>query len=329
MKPPAFWSAPGAMAGLALSPLGLLVSRVTLARMDRPRARAPVPLICVGNPTVGGAGKTPVTAAVAAHLRAIGRTPAVLMRGHGGALEGPLVVTPGHGPADVGDEALLHVAAGLTVVARDRTAGAALAAARGADVIVMDDGFQSPGPARTLTLLVVDGGAGLGNGHVLPAGPLRARFSPQMARADVLVVVGPGRPGEALAAAVRSMGKPVVTGALVPDPQVAAGLRGQSVLAFCGIGRPTKLAETLGALGVAEAALWSYDDHHSYTEADAVALMKEADRSGRLIVTTAKDAVKLRDGPARQALAARTIVLPVTFRTTDDAAFARLIEGAL
>ncbi|CEJ11527.1 Tetraacyldisaccharide 4'-kinase [bacterium YEK0313] len=182
MRAPGFWSDPQSLAGRLLSPLGAAVGALTLRRMAKPGLRAPLPVVCVGNPTVGGSGKTPATRMVMRRLADGGHRPAVLTRGYGGSLKGPVVVdAAGHSAAEAGDEALLHAASGLTVLAHDRPAGAALAAARGATIIVMDDGFQNPSLVKDLSILVVDGAAGLGNGRVLPAGPLRAPFAPQMA----------------------------------------------------------------------------------------------------------------------------------------------------
>ncbi|AVO46901.1 tetraacyldisaccharide 4'-kinase [Phreatobacter cathodiphilus] len=327
MKAPGFWSDPQAPAGRLLAPLGAVVGAVTLARMARPGARAGVPVICIGNPTVGGSGKTPATQWLAALATARGLSPAILARGYGGRLAGPVVVDPAvHGPADVGDEPLLHARRFPTVVARDRPAGAALAVARGAGLIVMDDGFQNPALAKDLSVLVVDGAAGLGSGRVLPAGPLRAPFRPQLARADALLVVGEGEAGEALAALAAEAGRPVLRGRLVVEAETAAWLSGRDVLAFCGIGRPAKFVETLGAAGARNAVLRPFADHHAYGEADAERLLAEAARTGLPLVTTEKDAVKLKGSPALDRLAAATRVVPVSLKVEEEAAAAALLD---
>ncbi|MCZ8316598.1 tetraacyldisaccharide 4'-kinase [Phreatobacter sp.] len=313
MRAPGFWSDPEALAGRLLAPLGALVGAVTLAKMGRDGARAAVPVLCVGNPTVGGAGKTPAAQWLAARLAASGQRPAILARGYGGSLAGPLVVDPAvHGPAEVGDEPLLHARHALTIVARDRPAGAALAVARGATVIVMDDGFQNPSLAKTRSLLVVDGAHGVGNGRVLPAGPLRAPLAPQLARADALLVIGPGEAGDELAALAVRCGRPVMRGSLVVEAKARAWLQDRDVLAFCGIGRPAKFAETLGAAGVRNAVLRPFPDHHAYTDADAERLLAEAKATGLPLVMTEKDAVKLKGSPARDRLAAAATVVAVT-----------------
>lgn len=318
MRAPAFWSEPDALAGRLLAPLGWLVGQATLARMARPGMRAPLPVICLGNPTVGGAGKTPAAQWLAGLLREAGCRPAILARGYGGRLKGPLLVDPAvHGPADVGDEPLLHARRFLTVMAADRPAGADLARRHGADAIVMDDGFQNPSLVKDAAILVVDGAAGLGNGRVLPAGPLRAPFGPQLARADALLVVGEGEPGERLAAAARAAGRAALRGRLEVDAATRGWLSGRDVLAFCGIGRPAKFAETLGAAGTRNAVLEPFPDHHAYDDADAERLLAMARRTGLALVTTEKDAVKLKGSAALEALAAATRVVAVTLTVED------------
>lgn len=330
MKAPAFWSDRQALAGRLLAPLGAAIGALTLARMARPGAHAAVPVICVGNPTVGGAGKTPAAQWLAALAAARGRRPAILSRGYGGRLAGPVLVDPAlHGPADVGDEPLLHARRCPAVVARDRQAGAALAVAAGADLIVMDDGFQNPALAKDLSILVVDGAAGLGNGRVLPAGPLRAPFLPQLARADALLVVGDGAAGEELAALAAEAGRPVLRGRLVVEAEMAEWLTGRDVLAFCGIGRPAKFVETLGAAGARNAVLRPFADHHAYDEADAERLLAEAARTGLPLVTTEKDAVKLKGSPALDRLAAVARVVPVRLDVEEEAVMAALLDRVI
>lgn len=326
MRAPAFWSAPDSLAARLLSPVGALVGAVTLARMDRSGELAPVPVVCIGNPTVGGAGKSPAARLVADRLAARGGRPAILLRGHGGSEPGPLRVDPRrHDAAEVGDEALVHARHHMTVVARDRPAGARLAATQGADLIVMDDGFQNPSLARDLSILVVDAASGLGNGRVLPAGPLRAPFLPQVRRADALMLVGDGEAGEHLAREAAAAGKPVLRARLVPDPAVVAPLAGRDVLAFCGIGRPTKFAETLGAAGLRNVVLRPFPDHHVYSDTDAGRLLDEHRRTGLTLVTTEKDAVKLSGTAALSALAAASIVVPAALREGEPA----LLDGLL
>ncbi len=312
MQAPAFWFSPPGCASALLAPVAAVVDLIARRRFARaPVYRAPVPVLCVGNPTVGGAGKTPTVQALVALVRDLGARPVVLSRGHGGRLPGPVAVDPArHRAADVGDEPLLLAATVPVVISRDRPAGARLAAELGADIILMDDGFQNPFLAKDLSLLVLDARRGIGNGRVLPAGPLRLALSPQLARAGGLVVIGAGTGAEAVIAA--APGLPVWRGRLEP----AADLSGVRVLAFCGIGDPAKFRRSLEEAGAEIAGLRAFADHHPFSEAEAAALLAEAERLGALPVTTEKDQARLTgtDGPARQALVARARTLPVRLR---------------
>ena len=233
--------------------------------------------ICVGNLTLGGAGKTPAAIAVAKILDAAGRRPMVLSRGYGGELAGPVAVDPArHGSADVGDEPLLLARFSPTIVSRDRAAGADAARAAGAGSIVMDDGFQSPGLRKNRSILVVDGRRGIGNGMVFPAGPLRAPLRAQLRRADALLVVGAGAAGEAVA--VRAQGLPVFHGWLEPDAKALAALTQRPVLAFAGIGDPGKFFATLRDAGIEIAAEVAFPDHHRYRRSEARELIERAER---------------------------------------------------
>ena len=321
MRPPAFWDGPAhPPAALALAPLSALYGRLTAARMDRPGRAGPCPVLCLGNFTLGGAGKTPAALALAGILRDLGRAPAFLSRGYGGRLSGPVRVDPArHGFADVGDEPLLLARLAPTVIARDRAAGAGLCAASGADVVVMDDGLQNPGLAKDLALAVVDAGSGIGNGRTFPAGPLRAPLARQWRHVAGLILVGSGEPGERVAAEARRRGLPVHRAALEPD---GSGLTGRRVLAFAGIGRPQKFFASLTACGAQIAAARPFPDHHAYRVADLAGLEAEAARLGAELVTTEKDAVRLPAG-----FGAR--ILPVRLRFADPAAIRAQVAAAL
>ncbi len=324
MRAPAFWQEQG-LAALALAPLGRLYGAATLARMRRPGIALPCPVLCFGNPTLGGSGKTPLVRLATALLREAGHRPAVLLRGYGGRLEGPLIVA-GHSAAEVGDEALLHASSGvLTVIARDRAAGGRLAVNAGATHILMDDGFQNPSLVKTASLLVVDGATGLGNGLVFPAGPLRAPFAAQMAQAQALVVMGGGAAGDALAQ--EAQGKPVIRARLVPEQGAIAALKGQSLIAFCGIGRPDKLRDTLEAHRLGPVVLKAFPDHHAYTDSEAESLLRLARDTGARLVTTEKDAVKLTGSPRLAALREAASVLPVRAEITEGETAFRAVLG--
>src|SRR5580692_11503948 len=227
MREPAFWHRPSSPISLLLLPLGALYGLVAGRRLQRKGLDAGVPVICVGNYHVGGAGKTPCVLALGGMLRDIGETPVVLSRGYGGRLRGPIMVDyERHLACDVGDEPLMLAQTIPVAVARDRTGGVALARSQGASVILMDDGFQNPAVAKDASLIVIDSDRGLGNGCVFPAGPLRAPLSPQLARTDALIVVGKGTAAAAIAAAIAAEGKPVLSAQLQADAASVLALRG-------------------------------------------------------------------------------------------------------
>lgn len=330
MRAPAFWWRPRPdWRARLLAPFGWLYGAITARRMQRPGRSIGIPVICVGNFVAGGAGKTPTAIALAALLAARGESPFVLMRGYGGRLKGPILVDPSrHEARDVGDEALLMAAHARTIVSRDRPAGAALALAQGASVIVMDDGLQNPSLTKNLRFAVVDGGGGAGNGLCLPAGPLRAPLDGQFAATDAVIVIGPGGPGAALAAQAGAAGRPVLTARLAPEPGVAARLAGQAVIAVSGIGRPEKFSATLRELGAEVAAERHFGDHHAYSRADVAGLAAQAVSNGRTIATTEKDMTKL--GPLwPEAERGRLVVVPVRLVFDDAGAIEASLDRAV
>ena len=314
MRAPAFWAAErGGAAAAALAPLSWLHRLAACARaaLARP-VQAGIPVICVGNFTAGGAGKTPTVLALAALLADEGIRPHILTRGYGGHVRGPLRVDPArHDARAVGDEALLLARAAPTWVCRDRPAGAAAAAAAGAPLLLMDDGMQNPGLAKDLCLAVVDGGAGFGNGRMLPAGPLREPLACGLRRAHGLVLVGPDR--RRALAALGPLDMPVIGAALVPGREVEA-LRHQPVVAFAGIGRPDKFFETLADSGCTVIARHVFGDHHRYKAGEIATIVDEAKERDAVPVTTEKDHVRL---PPDTRAAVRT--LPVTLAWHDPA----------
>jgi tetraacyldisaccharide 4'-kinase len=296
MREPAFWYRPSSWISLLLMPLGALYGLVAGLRLRRDGFDAGVPVLCVGNYHVGGAGKTPAVLALAKMLREIGETPVVLSRGYGGRLRGPINVDPGrHAAADVGDEPLMLARTVPVVVARDRIGGVALARSRGASVILMDDGFQNPANAKDASLNVNDGDRGLGNGCVFPAGPLRAPLPPQLARTDALIVVGDGSAAKAVAAAIAAQDKPVLSAQLAADDVSVASLRGKRVLAFAGIGDPDRFFRTLRSNGIEVVGQRAFADHHPFSEHEIAALSAEAKRDALTLVTTEKDLARLRN----------------------------------
>ena len=323
MRAPDFWAADGAMARL-LSPLS---AAWTAAGRARRRATTPflpaVPLICVGNAVAGGAGKTPVALALAGEIKALGLRVGFLSRGHGGYERGPLLVDPAvHDAAAVGDEPLLLARSAPTVIARDRPVGARFLELQGVDVIVMDDGLQNPSLAPSAALLVVDGGFGFGNGRVMPAGPLREPLADALARVDAVALVGDDRAG--VAAAIGDA-RPLFRAHLEPLPgtEKFAGLR---VLAFAGIGRPAKFAETLAEAGARVVELEAFPDHHRWREDEVMEVVERAHALGAVPVTTEKDAARL--SPAARAMVEVFPVALVWWAPAPVAAWVREAAGA-
>ena len=329
MRAPAFWWRAAGWKAAALEPAAALFGAVAARRLRQRGERAGLPVVCVGNPTVGGAGKTPTALRVAAMLAKAGERPAFLTRGYGGRLAGPVEVQVGrHGAKDVGDEPLLLARAFPTVVARERAAGARAARASGASVVVMDDGFQNPSLEKDCSVLVVDGERGLGNGAVFPAGPLRAPLAAQLDRCHAVLVIGAGA-GGASAAAASTRGIPVFTGRLLPEPEAVAALQGRPALAFAGIGHPEKFFATLAQAGIAVAARRPFPDHHRYSSRDAASLVAEAEAAGWQLVTTEKDLARLSGEPALEPLRARSRALPVHLVVDDESAFEQVVLGRL
>jgi tetraacyldisaccharide 4'-kinase len=326
MREPAFWRRKPGLTAWLLAPLSWAYGAIAALRLSQRGRRAGMPVVCIGNFTVGGAGKTPTALEVAHMLAAAGERPVFLSRGYGGRLAGPLLVDPTkHRADDVGDEPLLLARAAATIVARARVDGAALAATAGGGVIVMDDGFQNPSLAKDFSVLVVDGQRGIGNGRVIPAGPLRAPLEAQLARAHALVVVGTASGAADVVAAAQVRNIPVFAAQLRPDPGFLAALGGGRVLAFAGIGDPQKFFMTLADAGIAVAATRSFADHHRYTKAEARALCDDADRNGLILVTTEKDYVRLAGDEALADLAAHAHALPVALALEDEERFKSLL----
>ncbi len=328
MRAPGFWGNPPARPGWAarlLTPLGWLWAAVTARRLARhgTGARMGAPVICVGNLTAGGAGKTPTVIALVERLRARGVAAHVISRGHGGALEGPLAVDPvRHTAQEVGDEPLLLAAFAPVWIGRDRAAAGRAAVAAGARALVMDDGFQNPGIAKDLSIVVVDAGFGFGNGRVMPAGPLREPVAAGLARADLLLAIGGTEARAAFAAAWPALPRAALAGELRPL-RTGMDWTGLRALAFAGIGRPEKFFETLRALGADMVATRAFADHEPYAPRILARLEAEARLKGAQLVTTEKDAARLPAG-----FRPKVLVLPVRLELPDwaplDAALARI-----
>jgi tetraacyldisaccharide 4'-kinase len=329
MRAPEFWwRRERSPAASLLAPLSALAGAYASARLKREGRDVGIPVICVGNPTVGGSGKTPTAIHLAHRLSGLGRRAVFLTRGYGGSLRGPVIVDPNrHTSAEVGDEPLLLARAAPVIVGRDRVVAALGAERLGAEALVMDDGFQNPALSKSLSILVVDAAVGVGNGLVLPAGPLRAPLAPQFERADALLLIGNGVPGEEIGARAASAGLPVLHARLAPEAGAAARLIGQRLYAFAGIGRPAKFFATLDAIGLRPAKTRAFADHHVFTEAEIETLLREADIGGFTLVTTEKDAARLAASAQGRVLLRTTEVLPV--RLVPDEASGHELERLL
>lgn len=330
MREPAFWHRPPSWTSLLLMPLATLYGVVAAWRLTRKGFDAGVPVICVGNYHVGGAGKSPTVLALTTLLRDLGETPVVLSRGYGGRLRGPILVDPErHIAGDVGDEPLMLAQTVPVVVARDRINGVALARSQGASVILMDDGFQNPAIAKDASLIVIDGDRGLGNGYVFPAGPLRAPLPPQLARTDALIVVGNGTAAQAVAAVVVALGKPVISAHLKANDVSVASLRGKRVLAFAGIGDPIRFFRTLRASGIDVVRERSFADHHPFSQTEIETLVNEAKRDALRLVTTEKDLARLRNAEGLPCWAKDIMPFAVTLDFDDAEGIRKFVSERL
>jgi tetraacyldisaccharide 4'-kinase len=330
MREPGFWHGPPSFQSYLLSPLGALYGAIAAKRLQRDGLHAGVPVLCVGNYHVGGAGKTPTVLALAKLLRDLGETPVVLSRGYGGKLHGPVRVDrERHAAADVGDEPLMLAATLPVVVSRRRADGVPLARSLAATVILLDDGFQSPAVAKDASLIVIDGNRGLGNAQVFPAGPLRAPLSPQMARTDALIIVGKGTAAEAVAADIAGQGKPVMRAHLAPNEMSVASLAGKRVFAFAGIGDPARFFRTLSENGIEVVRQRAFADHHAFTKQEVEGLTAEAGRDALTLVTTEKDLARLRSGGRVPGWANAIVPFAVTLEFEDAFRLRQFISARL
>jgi tetraacyldisaccharide 4'-kinase len=318
MRAPDFWQGRDYTARLAsalLAPVGALYGASVAWKRNRAKPhRAQAKVVCIGNLTVGGTGKTPIAIAIAGMLSRRRLKTVFLSRGYGGKTRGPIVVNPDLDAAvQVGDEPLLLANAAPTIVSRDRRRGAELADANGAGVIVMDDGHQNFALTKDLSLIVVDAEAGFGNGRIVPAGPLREPVRQGLARADAVIVAGEGSPP------LDGFAGPVLRARLAPA--MDSDLRGKDLVAFAGIGRPEKFFDTLRDLGANLIEATPFADHYDYTASELARLKARARDSGAMLVTTEKDFVRL-PAASREGLRA----LPVTAQFDDIAALERLLD---
>jgi tetraacyldisaccharide 4'-kinase len=330
MREPAFWHRPRSLKSHVLRPLGALYGAVAARRMMRNGFDTGIPVLCIGNYHVGGAGKTPTVLALTRVLRDLGETPVVLSRGYGGRLKGPVMVDrERHSAVDVGDEPLMMVRDVPVAVARDRLDGVALAKSQGATVILMDDGFQNPRILKDASLIVIDSGRGLGNGKVFPAGPLRAPLKVQFSRTDALVLIGDGHAADGVVAEIAGRDRPVFRARLKPDAASIAALFGKPVLAFAGIGDPERFFRTLRASQIEVARTRPFADHHMFSKGEIEGLLAEASRDALTLVTTEKDLARLRANGALPSWAGAIVPFAVTLEFDEPAKLRRFISDRL
>lgn len=329
MREPAFWRTDGgrgsgALARTLLSPLGHLYAWSVARRIRTTEpVRADIPVICVGNLTVGGTGKTPIVQTLLDRLARMGRRPAALSRGYGGRLAGPVQVDPAaHTARDTGDEPLLLARNAAAWISRDRPAGAAAIAGAGFDILVMDDGHQNPTLAKDLSIVVVDGIAGWGAGTIFPAGPLREPVRTGLARADAVIVTmpGPDRAPDYAALGLDTLEIPVFHAWLAPAAPPPDG----PLVAFAGIGRPQKFFDALQEAGGQLAEVADFPDHHPYSASDMARLRALAEAHEARLITTEKDWVRL-DAESRE----RILAWPVRAEFANTAALEGLLRDLL
>lgn len=298
MKAPAFWfndrESPGWAAWL-LYPLSLLWSLAGWTRRTRADPyRAAAPVLCIGNLTSGGGGKSPMVAALQLRLAGIGINAHVVSRGYGGRIRGPHRVDENRDSfTDVGDEPLMLSANGPVWVARDRVAGAKAAVSAGAELILLDDGFQNPGLFKDASILMVDAGQGYGNGLLIPAGPLREAVASGHERSDLSVVLGPVPARQRCRENWPELAAtPSIDAQLVPM-RTGLPLEDEEVIAFAGIARPEKFFATLRDMGANLLATHAFADHQPFPPAILRRLIRESREASAVLVTTEKDAVRL------------------------------------
>lgn len=330
---PGWWYGSGvSLMPVLLEPAALIWRGATWLRRKFARSyRSGLPVICVGNPTAGGAGKTPTAIALAELLREMGERPAILTRGHGGRIAGPHLVDPSADTAEeTGDEPLLLARAAPAVICADRAKGARFIEGLDASVIVMDDGFHNPGLAKDVSILVIDRARGVGNGQVIPAGPLREALPAQLDRAQAMLLVGQGGAGEEAATAARRRGIPVWEASLEPAGDTG-WIERRAIVAFAGIGDPDRFFRDLESAGARLERSFAFPDHHPFTQKDSTALLAAADAAGAELVTTEKDLARLqgRSDAAFEALRNRARAWPVKLEFRDRKSVEAVVRKAL
>jgi tetraacyldisaccharide 4'-kinase len=337
---PSWWYGAGTarsrLAERLLAPVGDVYGGIVERRFNAVQPyKSGIPVICVGNFTAGGTGKTPLTRFLAGLLADQNVAPVCLTRGYGGALSGPVWVdTSRHSAGDVGDEPLLIAKTTRVVVSRDRKAGLQSIESDGAaQVVIMDDGLQNPSLAKDMSIAVVDAARGLGNGHIIPAGPLRARLEFQLGLVDCVAVMGADPPGGSpvFEGLKKRFHGPVLRGAVSPAADVG-WISGSRVLAYAGIANPGRFFRLVESLGPSAFAARAFSDHHTFTQAEAARLVAEAEQTGAVLVTTEKDLARLagaKGATSTLASLSKTLPIEVRFEDRDLVRLRALIDGVI
>jgi len=329
MRTPRFWyNTKHSILPLLLTPLSWIYGLVykNLQHHAKPW-QAPIPVICVGNITAGGQGKTPMAISICKALKLNNKTVHFISRGYGGSLRGPFLVDPNvNTSSEVGDEPLLLSEIAPTWVSANRKTGIELAHKMGAEIIVMDDGFQNLSVKKDFSIVVIDGETGFGNGRLLPAGPLREGIIEGLSRANAVVIIGE----DCLDLEITLSDtyscpsqKPIdiYTAQLIPTSN-SLSLLNEKVYAFTGIGRPEKFFNTLNEVGCDITGKQNFSDHHQFTEAEISELRKLAHATNSKLITTSKDYVRLT--PSQQK---NIKVLPVTLKWRDRSALDNILKS--
>ncbi len=327
---PPFWWDKADWRAWALYPASAIYGAIAARGLNRGRReKVDLPVLCVGNFTVGGAGKTPVATALAKELSHRKHQPGFLSRGYGGSLSGTHLVDPENDSARLtGDEPLLLARHAPVVVSASRAAGARILAEQGCDFIIMDDGFQSARLHYDYALLVVDAIRGLGNGHVIPGGPVRAPLVDQLRHASAVLKLGEGNGADHAIRMAARAARPVFQAVTKPLP--GSGIENRKLLAFAGIGDPQKFFNTAASIGGELVQTRTFPDHHLFNDEELGELMQTADNQGLEIVTTAKDAMRLHHGTERaRELLQKLHVLEIDVQFEDDTIADRIIQGTL
>lgn len=326
---PAFWWQPAGWQALSLWPISKVYGLVAAWRMHNgARVRVESPVLCIGNFTVGGTGKTPTAIAFADDAKARGLTPGILSRGHGGSLVTPKIVDAERDAADVvGDEPLLLAGHAMVAVSRDRAAAAKLLIGRGCDFLIMDDGLQSGRIHIDYALAIVDARYGIGNGRTIPGGPVRAPLVEQLRHVTGLLVMGQGSAADGVVRKAARAGKPVFEAQV--RTRNSDGLRGRRFLAFAGIGHPERFFDAVTAAGGQIVLKQSFGDHHGFRQEELSEMEETAHKMGLELITTAKDAARLRHGNVPPIFRSKLRVLEIETAFDDPGAPSAIIDQTI